>query len=68
MFHSSHPDPHLRSSGASCYAWDPPDKGAVMNLPETTVFCTKQNTVNELFITMLLSPSPTTEPDTQGFN
>lgn len=68
MFHSWHPWLRLGSPGASCRAGDSPDKGAVMNLSETTVFCTQQNTVNELFITMLLSSSTTTEPDTQGFN
>ena len=68
MFHSWHPQYHLGSPGASCCAWDLPDKGAVMNLSETTVFCTQQNTVNELFITMLPSSSTTTKPDTQGFN
>lgn len=64
LFHSWHPQHHLGSPEASCCTWDPPDKGAVINLSETTVFHTQENTVDELFITMLPTSSTTAEPNT----
>lgn len=64
LFHSWHPQNHLGSPEASGCTWDPPDKGAVINLSETTVFHTQENTVDELFITMLPTSSTTAEPNT----
>lgn len=68
LFYSWHPQHKLGSPKASCCPWDPPDKGAVMNLSETTVFHTQENTVNEIFFTMLPTSSTTIEHNTYGFH
>lgn len=59
LFHSWHPQNKVGSPKASCCPWDPPDKASVMNLSDTTVFHTQENTVDEVFFTMLPTSSTT---------